>query len=526
MINNGVFWDDWALFNHSYAELYANFIQNGGHPITTNLHHYLMSITSYIANYYHILTFLIFLFSSIVIYKTLILLEIEENELFFLILTITFIPYNFARIFMIVMPYSFGFLFMNLGIYFFVSCLVKNNTIYRILSLFFISLTFVFLNSTLVFVPFVLFLILVSRNYNNKFIYKKNIFLTIKKIILYSDFFVLPIIYWVIKKQFLSHSGNYSNYNQLSVLKLLISPIKMFVSFFYSVILLIPDSIAVLLNVEYLFLFVLLGPLIFLMIKKVYIHDSNKTNIVIKKFDVKITDKTTLSVPVYLTIGIILFIAGVFPYTAVGHYITFNNVISRDQILLSIGSSFIFLDFFKFITIKIFYRFNTVKIFIIIMSLVITLFVCKNVSNNLDALRSFHINESIMLDFKKSNKMRNSRNFLYEDNISVKFWKDSLRFYSLSGMTRNVFGNQKRFILIEKNKLNFKISDIKKIKSSVYNLKDIQFKGKFDYLISVNYDPDKLSFINLIKITYIYYFDKKNYMKNIDPITILSLKKI
>lgn len=381
------------------------------------------------------------------------------------------------------------------------------------------------MNSMLVFIPVLIGVFILIDNYNNfnndKSL-KIKIKYSLKSFVKVADFILLPVLFWIIKMQYFMPLGNYKEYNQVQLSGLLDSPAGLWDTIKASLIQLPIFSISKINSIYSLFFLIFIVLVSFILIKKAISKSNNQDFLKIKTFKIKFFFNISIRIPALLIIGMVLFLAGAFPYVVVGHVPNFETTESRDQILLGIGTSLILYYLLKLIVTTIISVKYRVPVFVFSLAVIVSMFIVSNVSLNIDAVRTFFIHESIKNDFKSSLEIKNSSNFIFVDHFKSRIWRESLRFYSLTGMTKEVFGDQKRFIILESEKDYFIADSCKKFFKEQYNMREARFDGTFDYKIYAKENCYNLSSINVLALLYNKYFNKTIYNKNINNISSLA----
>lgn len=289
LINPVTAWDDWTIYNMDFDGLYAQYSQNG-FPFYAYLHSFLMSLSSNHLFTYNILIFLLYFISATLIYFTLPYFKLSKNNSYIITLIIAILPFNFARIYMICFPYTLSYFLCFLGLYLFVRYNSNRNIFYRLISLI-LFLFSMLMNSMLVFIPALIGTFVLIRNYDsiiNLHAIKNKIFHTVKSFIKLADFFLLPILYWVIKMQYFKPLGNYSDYNQVKLSGLLDSPTCLKQTIVASLIDLPLFSVSKISNLYALIFFIIVAIAAFALMKKVVSKNNFEDLLKIKTFKIKL----------------------------------------------------------------------------------------------------------------------------------------------------------------------------------------------------------------------------------------------
>jgi hypothetical protein len=528
IFNPGVFWDDWVFVNQSYSVISKIFIDSGatgGHPVATSIHYFLLHVSRAPGVVYHSLTFLLFFLAIVLFYAILRGLKIGRESRFIITLLFAVLPFNVARIYMATMPYTIGFVFALAGLLLFADILEKENILKRVVSLLCLFTAYYLLNSILVFAPACICLFLIVKYYDDSISAIRNSKMLLKQLLKWPDYLLLPVLYWIIKSIYLQPSNNYIGYNHVGMKGIITFPLGLLKTVGSSFLGLNSLLLPTMADTQQFILFVVLAALAFVLMRKTMSRAGQETLFTIDYYHVKYASTKSAGIPALVIIGIVLFSAGAFPYIVVGNNPNFHSTESRHQILLGIGTACMLFDLLRWSINTFIAQKHKWNVFVLSSSLTVSLFVTANFGKNIDALRTTFIQEAIKIDFKSAEEMKTGRNFIFEDKIHSLFWSQSLRYYSLSGMAKEVFGDQKRIIVPD-----FEIADFQRTYKTYLtednNMKDVVFDGKYDYKIFALDGNYALSIFNTIKILYAKYYDPYQYEKNINDISFLLFTKI
>lgn len=174
LINEGVWWDDWCLYNMNTEGITEQFIGNGGFYVAP-IHIFLQGISSSPPLVYHFLTFVMYFFISIFLYYSLPYLKIVGDTQMIITAFFTVLPINISRIYMICFPYTIGIFFCFAGLYFFTIAFYKKQLIFRLFALACFFLSFIFLPSTYVFIPMYVALLIWLSSINREYAFIENV---------------------------------------------------------------------------------------------------------------------------------------------------------------------------------------------------------------------------------------------------------------------------------------------------------------------------------------------------------------
>ncbi len=495
LLNNGVFWDDWCIYNMDFKgieEIYLGVGLKFMVPITWYLQH----LTSTPALLYHFITFGIELLEIILFYKLLENLITNSYKVFWLTAFFALIPYNDVKITMISMPYTIGLFLFILGSYLF-SLFIKQPTIlFRTLSLLVYFCAFAFLNSTLVlmlgFVLFMAFYVDYQNSASWQFKHVK------KNILSWLDFIALPFIFWIFRLSFLMPANIYvkDHYNEISIKNLLIIPKGIYSTIQKSILGLGFETF----NSIYLSIFIFT---LFAVLTIVLIY-------ILKPISAK--DRNIGSLKMWFIIGFYFFVLGTFAYLAVNKIPSFSNHDSRHQILLRLSVPLMLIA-----CLEIFKNDRTQKN---IGCIILSLFVVTTVSQNLDYLSSWLKMSSLEKHFSVSNDIRNNKGIIVFDNAkNLNETTEDYHFYCYNGILKKVFDDESHFMIspVHLNGLK-KIYDLKDLTQLVnYNMHN--YKGSWNLnnyiLIENNYEVPANHF-QIISLVLKSYFSKAEFDRKIN----------
>lgn len=504
LLNQGIFWDDWTLYNQNPNDILNSFKEAGAFLYWPGyLYNFLLSLSSGIF-LIRLLIFVTYLFSAFFLnYVLSKIMIIDPLSRLFIVLIFALFNINSARIAIIDSPYAIcNFLFF-FGFYLIVKFFFRKKFLYRILSLFCFFISFS-TNSFLVFyiIPFVyIFYIKREQLILNKISFKNFLFL-LKKAYRYLDFILLPFIFFIIKICFFKPYGLYEGYNNISLKNLNpINFIRAFNGSFFQIFK--ADYIRL---ISHPFLFIIISVIIFIIIKKLYRTDIINFN------------KKNINHNLFLAgFGLFAFFVGVFPYIAVGIIPNLLDWDSRHQLLIPLGTSFILYYVLKIL----FYELNikaNLKIFF--YTFLIALFLCSNIFIYLDYQKDWFKQLSLIENFKENSIFKNSNTFLFTDNTEyLNTLERSYRFYEWTGIMKEAFKDESRFgvDVNQKDNINFFLSfkNYPQYNFSTYN------SGSKEVNIIIEHGEFELSKRNIIKLFYYKYFDKKKYEDSIKKILVL-----
>ncbi len=412
LFNKGIFWDGWILCNANKDIITVIFHESGAFlGIRGIIHNFFLSFNNILL--YRITCFLAYLISAILLNKILKnVKEITSTARFFIVLIFALFPVNSARIALINIPTSIFFLLFFLGFWLITKFIEKKNIVTRIVALCFLFLSFNTYSILVFYSLVILYLIYISSTRN------KSLFTIIKDLMHYTDFIVMPVVYWLIRNIFYKPSGAYEGYNSITLQKLIQTPSMLIQTF----------------NSSFLEIFrIIIGFSILNIIGAIIIMFclQNKT-----EEQSKIKNDILL-----FFLGIFSFIAGVFPYVSVGLFPCLYDWDSRHQLLVPLGAGFIIYYGLKLIIDSL--RLDR-KIHILLCSVLIALFINMNFRNCIEYQMDWYKQVSLIENFKASTEITDHTTFLFEDHTPNAKGR-SYRPYEYAGLMKYAFGNEERF---------------------------------------------------------------------------------
>ena len=416
---NGIYWDDWVLYNNEYDVLLNMHIQAAGKQgYISTLIRYIFANTGDIGIFLSRVLIFLFLFcTGYFLFKVLKRFEFfSPIDRFFIVLFFIIAPLNSAKIALINFQGN-----LRVFIFFFAFYLViqylfqkENRILLRgfILLLFFLTFG---TNSLLVFyaiVPLYIFYV----TYSHKDSFNKNVFIFIKTKI---DFILLPVVFYIIKSIYFMPSGIYTGYNSIKLSKVL-SMDAFYKTFELNFI--DPIVTSLLLIKPFIIL------LVVLFIFGLFLRQNNH----LQKKDLYL-----------FSFGFLAFFLGTFAYIAVGKIPSLYNWASRLQVLIPLGFCFMLYYGIQIISNLLNFK-EVIKLFtycILFLSFM-TFHMKEQIKYNIDWMYQ----KSIIENFRVNEVIKSHSTFIVKNELGDKL-VDSRRlgFYQLNGMSKVAFGDDKRF---------------------------------------------------------------------------------
>ena len=492
---NGIFWDDWVLYDVKSDAVIDIFWQNGG--IWGGYFHVFMLSLPKSIFCYRLLIFLSFMFSGFFLNE--IMKKITEIDSFSRLIIIIFFlifPVNSARIALICAPYAichFSFFFA-----FWIITMFSDKIFLRVLAagLFLFSFT---TNSLLVY--YLLVLIFLFYCFYCEFSFKFSL-PDLKKYLLKNiDLIFLPVLFWIIKCLFFRPYGLYKNYNTISAENIIQSPHNFYhlvlKSSFFDVIRLSLDvfnnHIVVSLGTALLILIILIR------LKYVHVEGSVRKHLI------------------GIFAGIFVFFLGVFPYLAVGKAPYLNDWGSRFQLLVPLGVALIICYVLKFLLRR--------EVLVFVFSFFIAIFLLTDISIYFDYQKDWYKQLSLVENFKENEIIRNKSTFLMcDETLELNANHRTYRFYEYTGLMKKTFKNQIRFAEDEwryKKDYNYYSQYI----SGKYNMADYVWKEP-EYKVVIKRGTYKMPVYNVLKLRFYELFDTSVFLSDIKRILNIYCVKI
>ena len=388
LILQSIYWDDWLLWNMN-SEIILNTFRQAGSPFNFvgYLHNILLSVGPW---FYRVLTFILIFLSGILLWHILKRSElVDETSIFLIVLFYLTTPLYIARVAVIDFPYTLCvFLF-----YF--AWFVQGR--FRLLSL---ALYFLSFNTQSLLVFYTLPMLDYLFRENNKFSFGSILRWGVGKL----DFIMLPFVWFIIKIIYFKPTGFYKNYNEIySLLHLIKSPVY---------------QLWDMLNLDVGL--VLIGLLFFFFFNT-------------KHIDISFNERKPKRLLVIATVCLVFALV---PYWILGHIPTFREWTSRHQLLMPLGTSFLFAYFISIIN-----RLDQRKIFVAIF---FSVFISINVSNYFDLIIDWKKQNEIAEFLRNSEEVKKSDVILFNDK--TKNALDRLyRNYEWNGLLKLATGSEMKF---------------------------------------------------------------------------------
>jgi len=412
LTNSSYYWDDYTVVKVPAPDVYLSFI-DAGRPIFAWMH-------SHIAPAKH--SFVIYRYSAFILYFLAALMfflnlkrlkYISNAENIWLTLFFCLLPFNSSRHLLIMLQYTLCLFSLLVGLFLFQQR-YKNYT-YRVISHLFLVLSFT-IEAHIVIMYALLALLALEVCLAKK---------PLKPwLISMADYLAIPVLYWVWRGIWFSPSGALAGMNNISKRDLLLSPLHIWNSVYWSIYIKFLNAIKIMADPFYLLTGLLFFALIWSFSKNW--HFKNKAR------------KSLTGI----FIGIFLLFAAAFPFVVVGKIPLDYDWNTRYQFLFPFGVSLIVLFSISFIPWNLARR----------LALCLTVVVCVNynIHTSLAYVRDWYKQISIREHFRTDTIIDRGATVLVRDlanDLSVN--NREYRFYEYSGIAKLVYSDQSRLIIRE-----------------------------------------------------------------------------
>jgi hypothetical protein len=387
------------------------------------------------------LVFLTFLFSALFI---LAILKRHVNSLdridrLLLAMLIAVFPANFARISLATVQYSVSFFLFFAGVFLFSLYLEHRRPLLRIASPLLLFLSFSTNSFLFYYLVFGLFVAVAERSRLTGW---KSALRTAAS---YADLILLPFLFWILKNSFFHPTGIYEGYNKVPSLAVIMSVphwkhilarfASHFSGSFFAAFVTSFRSVFSRPDLGITFALLLSAWIPFLSAPRRSGTTSAPPGI---QFSL-----SSIDLRLVIT-GVILYFTGTYPYLLVKKIGGMEDWASRHDLLLPIAAGVLLFAGIRIISVG--FR----PIYRGIAGVFIAAFLLFDFSVQLDYLRDWRKQESLILHFRSSPVVRNHSHFLFRDStLNLNARDRTYRFYELTGMMRNAIGDDRRYAGLE-----------------------------------------------------------------------------
>ena len=473
LVVSGRWWDDWVFYlQEDYALKLMS--HNMGRPSLIFIIEFLKLFPE---PFYRYLTFIMYFYCSLLFYRILEQgYNIEDNMALWLTMLLITTPVNTDRVMICIFPYTIGLFFFILGMNFFINYYnVTDGIIFRSISLLCFLFSFI-LNSNIFFYGLLFILIILK---------KRNLYCLLN----YVDFILLPIVFFLLKNRFFPTAGAYQNYNTVNFFSLingiLLLPFSACILFINTIKNYFNYSVNITIAICVIILFIVL----FLNLKKIYLY--LKKILISNKFtDICIETKEKIGIYIlFVLIGVLLLLIGVYPYVVVRQSIEFST--GRDAILSIFGMSFILYGTICLL-FKSCFKYSIMLIFIVLGIIYFNIAYLKY-------QKGFYQIKGLQYQIYDNNSLSNCGNNLLL-NMNETFYGNNDIFYVLNKAYFEVSGKQDKLILkkdglglLQQNKFDDYL-----IESHNYGMNEYVYEDdRIDAVLDYSFNCSLLSTIKL-----------------------------
>ncbi|WP_373516684.1 hypothetical protein [Pricia sp.] len=498
LVNNGVIWEDWTVFDMESAGLAQQFGENGfGFMVPV---HRALNGSIYSPLLYHWLSFFLLFGAYVFIHRILKQFSVDENSAFLTTLLAMLAPYYETKNLMICMPYALFLLSFCWGLYLVFGYYEGRREIKGLVAGVLLLFFSFFLNSLIpMFLCVYTLFFFVSNDFSMAAFKSKSR----HYLFLLGGLLFLPFLFWVFKKAFFPVKGLYasSGYNVINLsIKELPSQLKMV--FMENVVGIYDEFVRLLVyDVDFgLFAIVASAAVCALVLRR----SSFKTG----------CNKNIFR---YALAGMILFFVGAFPYLIVGKLPRYFVYDTRHQILLSIGVALF--TYALVISLPLILRKTAYFVFLLT-------FLVNTVSGNINFLRGWIKIEALQHDIRKLDMGGGGTILTTGFDGQLNATENPLTFYELSGIFKSTLGRQDCFFVHNKHAkaiINMTPGILEHAKK--FNMRDYKTTDPSGVkTLGVKYNTQKMAYFDVLISTKLYYGKKEMFQMNIDSILSVEIK--
>lgn len=430
----GAWWDDWKFYVNEYSLIREHYIEAG-----RVLAYYMIGLVEFLPTWmFRMIVVLCFLISAVLIYYILLGIGVKQEGALSIAILYNAIPVNDVRLMVCVFPYTLSLLLFWLATYLFVLWMKKEKTHIGmrllILGLYFVSFS---TQSLLFYYTIPLMLLVINIVITMKQSEGLQIGKLTRKVLLYMDFFCIPIVFYAVKKIFFTPYGIYKGYNSLSINRIV------------GAVLILPRAgLKVAQGIIHNWLQVFLDDkkiiicYIVVFLVSYFIWNKNKKRRMGKKESF-----------IGICMGIAIYIIGIFPYVVIrGGEFTTTGLAGRDALLAGLGCGIAIYYFFKFISIPNWMNYACIA------CIVVTGSVHFN-SWYVAYLRDYYEQLALQQSWLETNEIEEGNTFIYLFSRETDKNIRGERCYSLNALAKKTFGNSSRLILAELNELELLVDE-------------------------------------------------------------------
>ena len=476
VFNTGIYYDDWTLFQSTTKTIIDMYKETGW--VFWGYFHQLIQSLPFAVVWYRIITFAAYLLSALCLYKILATIRIiTSSDRLWIVLFFVFFPINFSRIGAVNTSYAICYFFFFAAFWLLSMYLHTRQIGVRIAAVILFALSFS-TSSFLTFYSLVLLYIFYIEATNQPIV--QNV---LRRIGRYSDFLLLPCIFWGVKSLFFKSYGLYAGYNKvrLEYIKTMVLTIHQVL--YHSFIAPIMYAIELVFKDAQLPIF--LGFLVLIIV-------------VFRQFAQKIQYPRSIQYDradvIFLMLGAWAWFIAVFPYCAVKKMPQLFDWADRHALLVPLGAACIL-----FYGIKICVGSSMRNA---IYAFFIALFITANFLGYLDWQRDAFKQLSLIEQIKSSDIIKKNTTLLVQDNTAdLNAMQRKYFFYEYTGMLKQVFGDETRLMIDVYDFLKrFPENIQQRIAYPQYHIQHYHIRRP-DYKILIFYGDYPMTRTNAIRLT-------------------------
>lgn len=415
LLNDGVYWDGWLLYWRLVkGDSLSSWFVEAGRPIEFCFHRFMGCFPGFVLGY-KLVAFLSIIFIAILIYKICVKSrQVSRDESLLISVIVLTYPVFHIGVDMTIIPYLFFYVLFCLAA--FLAFKSEETTgvihyVWRVLSLIIFFVSFSLYSLLVFFFGFILVLILSARRYHG-FSLRQIVVLFLPK---HLDYIILPFLFWILNQWLFPLSKFYAQYSDKRFNLVWPSLQNCFIGFLQYVV--CDQWVEALGKLLALPLFMLLILLLAYLVYNAFRME---------KFRCFSSENRAWY---FIIFGVVMFVAGVFPYVVVGAFPKMYSWDTRHAILLGLPVAFIITGIAKLI-------FSTKdgvisKFGFMFLSFIIIAFILTNNHNYIAWQARWVKDRSVMTNLSKMTIANNIATFWINDNASFGqrgFWEWSSMF--------------------------------------------------------------------------------------------------
>ncbi|OHC76405.1 MAG: hypothetical protein A3G18_03645 [Rhodospirillales bacterium RIFCSPLOWO2_12_FULL_58_28] len=519
----GPLWDDWVwrLSNATSAKMWLDL----GRPYHGPVFDALQAMgESFSAT--RIAVFVIYFISGLLLFRAATVAELASpRNVFWIVLLTILAPVNMARVIEVNLPYPLSFFFYCLSFYFLAGHFAAGRIIARLLSLFFLFLSFATPSFLVLAVVPALFIYYNAVGHIPKWGSLKTDGMKILRcVVRYFDFHAAPVVFFIMKSAFFEPSGIFKNYNVITFKGLLWGTVEAAQTAIYNLYMLFSPAFKELLtpldsnNVLTEIMAVLLLALL---------AQAALPRLAGKRRFFAAEDNSCPSLGVLffgLGLAFALLMLAIYPYVVVKKFPHPIGIASRHQTSLHL-----FIGAFVFFAVMILAR---PRIVYGVLALVAGLFTATNCINYVSYLKHSHVQSAIIEEIRKTPEIRAHTTFVFDESRRPNMASgDSSRFPELTHFMAKAFGEHTRLgapyldNVLDWRKKTEKYASTFAAYNPNYAYDDYRPDGRI-FIVRVEPGNKRLNMMSALTMAYNQRFNKESYAQGLQGLVRLVVNEI